>query len=68
MAAGKYDPSRPSFVAQFSDAMHSSVKAFGETDFTIDLCLGKLDFVGVHQLCCDSEFGDHALSFSARDI
>lgn len=67
MSVNKFNSSELSFVAQSTDVMYASLKAFIETYFASYLCLGELDLVGLRQLCCDSDSDENDLSSPARD-
>lgn len=51
----KFNHGEPSSVVEQTQAMHASVKAFMEIDFSSYLRLGELNLEGIHQLCSNHD-------------
>ncbi|CAI9272431.1 unnamed protein product [Lactuca saligna] len=52
-AAGIFTPGESSALLEYTQAMHTDVESFLETNFASYLHLGKLDMEGLLLMCCD---------------
>lgn len=55
VAVGKFIPDKLSTLLEDTEAMHSELKSFLETDFASYLHLGELDMEGLRLLCSDHD-------------
>lgn len=58
MVVNKFDPEESSTILELTQAMHTDVKDFLETDFASYLRLCELDLGGLRQLCIDPDVED----------